>query len=234
MQGRRRGGRRRSAGRRLLEPLRQAVHPALSGRRGRPLQVGRAIGQGNLPIMTLNAIVQAIVPPPKYTIDSLFPCRVGGRASIRGVVVIERGDQELRQRLSLPAALRTLVENTDDAYGFPPFATFAPLIEIDGADYAALRQTERMVIARMLHGIERWQLRDPQRAWADTIPGLFADGPARPRLTPVMAGPATSQATCWAGVPGPSAADGEPVALGEAAFQPLTERPNGAEPLEVR
>ena len=30
-----------------------------------------------------------------------------------------------------------MIENTDDAYGFPPFRSFAPAISIDGDDYAA-------------------------------------------------------------------------------------------------
>jgi len=128
----------------IRQRLALQVQSRLHSKSGR--EVGRALGQGNLPIMTMNALVQALVPPPKYTIDSLFPCRVGGRARIRGVAVIERGETELRQQLSLPAMLRTLVENTDDAYGFPPFATFAPLIEIDGHDYEALRAAERRQI----------------------------------------------------------------------------------------
>jgi dolichol-phosphate mannosyltransferase len=189
----------------LRERMALSVQSRLHSKSGR--EVGRALGGGRLPIMTMNAIVQALVPPPKYAIDRLFPCRVGGRARIDGVVLIERGEPELCQQLSLSAALSFLIENTDDAYGFPPFATFAPRIEIDGRGYEALRLAEREAIERVVARIERWQLRDPSRSWADQLPNLLAQRPepepepdlepaARPPV-PVMAAPTAGPAWGW-------------------------------------
>ena len=43
---------------------------------------------------------------------------------------------------SADETVRRLIENTDDAYGFPPFSLFAPHIRINGDDYAALRKRE--------------------------------------------------------------------------------------------
>ena len=39
-----------------------------------------------------------------------------------------------------------LLENTDDAYTFPPFASFAPLLAFGELDYAALRARERELL----------------------------------------------------------------------------------------
>ena len=43
-------------------------------------------------------------------------------------------------------ALETLVDNTDDAYGFPPFRQMAPSIVIGEDDYAELRRKERAIL----------------------------------------------------------------------------------------
>jgi hypothetical protein len=176
----------------IRERLALSVQSRLHSKTGR--QVGRALGSGNLPIMTMNAIVQAIVPPPKYAIDKLFPCRVGGRAPIRSVVLIERGEPALSQRLSLAGAMSFLVENTDDAYGFPPFVTFAPEIRIGDEDYTALRSRERNLIARAVARIDRWQLRDPDRSWANQLPALMAasgDAATTPAAATATAGALT-------------------------------------------
>lgn len=155
----------------VRERLALSIQSRLHSKTGR--QVGRALGSGTLPIMTMNAIVQALVPPPKYAIDRLFPCRVGGRARIAGVTLIERGDAASLERLDHAAALQVLVENTDDAYGFPPFSTFAPQIRVGDQDYERLRATERQLIGQIIAGIDRWQLRDPERSWASRIPELM-------------------------------------------------------------
>ena len=50
-----------------------------------------------IPAATLNAVVQRLIPPPKYDIDRLIPtARVAPEAQIAGLVIIQRdGDFEL-------------------------------------------------------------------------------------------------------------------------------------------
>ncbi len=162
-----------------------SVQSRLHSKSGR--QVGRALGERNIPIMTVNSAVQAIVPPPKHRIQDLFDCEVGGRAPIRNVVLMERGEEEIRP-VDIDEAVRRLIENTDDAYGFPPFATFAPRIRIGDDDYETLRQKEVELLKQAISGALRWHLQVPGHGWADALPRLI-DGPGLVAVGPGMPEP---------------------------------------------
>ena len=160
-----------------------SIQSRLHSKSGR--EVGRSLGERNIPIMTMNSVVQAIVPPPKHRIEALFDCEVGGRAPIRNVVLMERGTNQL-EPVPLDEAARRLIENTDDAYGFPPFATFAPRIRIGDDDYETLRRKEVELLTLAISKARLWHLRVPGHEWADVLPSvidgtaLVAVGPGHP------------------------------------------------------
>jgi hypothetical protein len=133
--------------------------------------IGRSLGTLNVPIMAINSATQIAVPPPKYHITSLLDCEVRPRARIERVVFIERGE-EARERISLRPAVDLLIENTDDAYGFPPFATLAPHLRFGSSAYEALRKRERALLAQAISGGDIWRLRVPGHGWAELIPEL--------------------------------------------------------------
>lgn len=154
-----------------------SIQSRLHSKSGR--QVGRALGERNLPIMTVNSAVQFLVPPPKHRIENLFECQVGGRAPIRNIVLMERGAEEL-EPVSIDEAVRRLLENTDDAYGFPPFALFAPRIRIGGDDYEALRRKEADLLRSAILNARRWHLRVPGHEWAERLPAIIDQAPLVP------------------------------------------------------
>ena len=90
-----------------------------------------------------------LVPPPKYHITSLLDCVISERAPIGHVFLMERGEP-LQEELDVDGVIGQLIENTDDAYGFPPFSTFAPHIRIGDADYPELRRQEEQLLRRSL------------------------------------------------------------------------------------
>ncbi|MDQ3881315.1 MAG: GtrA family protein [Chloroflexota bacterium] len=147
-----------------------AIQSRVHSKSGRAF--GQVLGRLNIPIMSVNSAVQLMVPPPKYRIDALMAADIGERAPIGQVFLMERG-AALRERLTVAEALDQLIANTDDAYGFPPFATFAPHIRIGDADYAALRRTERELLARALQRATVWRLRVPGHEWAELLPELM-------------------------------------------------------------
>jgi hypothetical protein len=79
--------------------------------------------------------------------------------------------------MPIDRAVEQLIDNTDDAYGFPPFATFAPHIRIGGADYATLRAREVELLREALLGASLHRLRVPGHEWAEVLPELFASPP---------------------------------------------------------
>jgi dolichol-phosphate mannosyltransferase len=156
-----------------------AIQSRLHSKTGR--SVGQRLGRFNIPIMSINSVVQWLVPPPKYHINSLFDCEVGGEAPIRHVFLLERGEA-FREEISAEDAIDQLIDNTDDAYGFPPFATFAPHLRIGGDDYPTLRRTEREILAASLTDARIWRLRVPGHEWAEVLPGLIEARSRKNRL----------------------------------------------------
>ncbi len=90
----------------------------LHSRAGRA--VGMWLGAHNLPVMTLNALTQWLVPPPKYPIDRLVACPILQRTEINDVFVIERGPASSVADIPPTELVDELIDNTDEAYGFPP------------------------------------------------------------------------------------------------------------------
>lgn len=138
----------------------------------------------NLPIMGINAITQILIPPPKYTVDRLVPCRLGTSTEVKDLFVIERGTPALYDLDSADALERMLV-NTEDAYGFPPYRYLAPALRIGGLDHAELRAREREILAGFLSGVRTRVLASDSFGWADEIPRLLAGEQAQHVSQPV-------------------------------------------------
>ena len=142
--------------------------------------IGIALSRFNLPIMGINALTQILIPPPKYTVDRLIPCRMASACQVRELFIIERGHDRLAD-LDHDSALRQLIANTDDAYGFPPFRYLAPAIKIGGQDYHQLREAEREILSSFLSHLRMRALASDTFGWADEIPSLI-----RPEAEPAL------------------------------------------------
>ena len=167
--------------------------------------IGMALSRFNLPIMGINAITQMIIPPPKYTVDRLVPCRMTPSTKVSELFIIERGQPRLAD-LDHQSALDQLIANTDDAYGFPPFRHLAPAITIGGMDYQELRTAERGILASFLSHIRTRTLASDTFSWADDIPrllepaGSLAAGHLPGALVPLLA-PVNAAARADSGEP---------------------------------
>ena len=141
-------------------------------------QFGMRLAAMNLPIMTVNAMTQAVVPPPKYDVDRLVPCDVARRVDVSDLFIIERGLNEVAD-VTAGDALPELIDNTDDAYGFPPFATLAPTLVVGGMDYAQLRQREEELLAKALRHIRVRRVVRDDFGWPSAIRSLVAEDSIR-------------------------------------------------------
>jgi hypothetical protein len=127
------------------------------------------MAQFNVPMMALNAGVQMLIPPPKYMITELVDCEIGGRIPIRHVFLIERGSPALVAGVTPSEALVELLANTEDAYGFPPYAQLAPQLVINGQGYDDLRLKERAILSAALNAAEVTRLRVDDFSWPEMI-----------------------------------------------------------------
>jgi hypothetical protein len=134
--------------------------------------IALALSRFNLPIMGINAIAQILVPPPKYSVGQLVPCRMDSVTKVDELFIIERGTPQIGE-LGHAETLERMIENTDDAYGFPPFRYLAPAIVIDGQEYQQLRAREREILAGFLSSVRTRVIASDTFGWADEIPRLI-------------------------------------------------------------
>ncbi|MCW2598840.1 MAG: hypothetical protein JWM02_669 [Frankiales bacterium] len=137
---------------------------------------GRAFGtflaEHNLPIMGTNALTQIMIPPPKYDVRRLVECEIVSEVSVTDLFVIERG-VPASEPMGEAQVLQELIENTDDAYGFPPFRYFAPALVFGQDDYLTLRVKEQGILSTALEGIRGRRMVSDSFSWAQDISGLL-------------------------------------------------------------
>jgi glycosyltransferase involved in cell wall biosynthesis len=176
------------------EFLRLRVQSRLHSKQGRA--VGARLGSMNLPIMSLNAATQFLVPPPKYRAERLVPCEAVSEIRIEDLFIIERGPASHHRIDDREALLDELIDNTNDAYGFPPFRYFAPALVVDGLGYEELCAGERRILASAMAGVTAHRLAVPDYSWPDRISELLVGGVAAIRsdpLPPTVAGPSAAK-----------------------------------------
>jgi dolichol-phosphate mannosyltransferase len=133
--------------------------------------IGMRIGDRNLPVMTANALTQMLIPPPKYRADRLVSCDVVPSTTVRELFIIERGTPALHD-LGVAEALGELMDNTDDAYGFPPYRYLAPVLVVGGEEFDVLREREQRVLRSALERVRVRRMVSDTFGWADEIPDL--------------------------------------------------------------
>lgn len=143
------------------------IRSRLHSRTGRG--IGLALARLPLPIVTMSALVQALVPPPKYFADSLVEdVRRVGEASLRHVVILAKGDPEVRAAAP-DETLEALLANTEDAYSFPPFADLERVLTVRGHDVHELRERERETLRSALVRAERLSVAVDDYSWPERI-----------------------------------------------------------------
>jgi dolichol-phosphate mannosyltransferase len=152
------------------------VQSRLHSRSGRRFAL--ILARTHLPAATINAVVQLLVPPPKFHVERLVPgVEVAPEARLAGMVVIQRGGAG-QLVLDEREALETLMSNCEDAYGFPPYSAIeGSLRRRNGSD---LRDVERAIVASALSGVPAAVLRSESMDWWRRLPGVVHDwtGPA--------------------------------------------------------
>jgi glycosyltransferase involved in cell wall biosynthesis len=154
------------------------IQSRLHSKSGRSLAM--ALSRFNLPIMGINAITQMLIPPPKYTVDRLVPCQITSATRVSELFIIERGSPRMVD-VDKEEALTQLLENTEDAYGFPPYRYVAPAISIGEKSYHELRATERDILSRFLGHVRVRALASDSFSWADEIPQLIGQDDLPPQ-----------------------------------------------------
>ena len=124
-----------------------------------------------IPAATLNAVVQRLIPPPKYDIDRLIPtARVAPEAQIAGLVIIQReGDYEMQ--METDEALEILRENCEDAFGFPPYSKIEEFLQgMNGHD---LKVAERDIVTQAFGSVPATLIASSTMDWWQRLPAVM-------------------------------------------------------------
>jgi hypothetical protein len=124
-----------------------------------------------IPAATLNAVVQRMIPPPKYDIDRLIPtARVAPEAQIAGLVIIQReGDHQIQ--METDEALEILRENCEDAFGFPPYSKIEEFLQgMNGHD---LKAAEREIVTRAFGSVPATLIASSTMDWWQRLPAVM-------------------------------------------------------------
>jgi hypothetical protein len=152
-----------------LERLGLKVQSRLHSREGR--QLAFLLTKYHLPTASINAVIQRLVPPPKYHVERLVPgVQLGTTAKVEGLIIIQRGGTG-EQSLGSGEALEILLENCDDAYGFPPYETLERMLF--GLSSDDLRSRERELIEAALGSLPSCLMRSETLDWAERIPAIL-------------------------------------------------------------
>lgn len=130
------------------------------------------IKRSGLPAATINAVVQLLIPPPKYHVEKLVPgVKKSRQARLGGMAVIEKGPDG-QHRLGHQEATDILMTNCEDAYGFPPYE------ELEGFLHSSngrnLKPVERSIVAKALKGLPATLLRSEKMDWWQRIPAALS------------------------------------------------------------
>ncbi len=144
--------------------LRSLIH-SKTGR-----QFMHKLAKYNVPIFTLNTIGQAIIKPPKFKIESLLQSvTIQEKTQVKSLYFLERGGNEQMEEIPTKVALRKAIENSDDAFLFPPYADLIHHINIGGKTAKELLQEERSLLEKFLTGVNCWIIKSNKRAWYQMI-----------------------------------------------------------------
>jgi len=156
-----------------MERIALQIQSRLHSKSGR--HVGLELSKTNLPAATMNAIVQMLIPPPKYMVHRLIPkVTYANHAKLSHAVIIERGPEQ-EEFLTHDQAVKEFVRNAEDAYGFPPYPILVDFISTwEGQD---LHSKEQSIVAEALAAIPTVRIRDSKFNWWQRLP-VVANNPA--------------------------------------------------------
>jgi dolichol-phosphate mannosyltransferase len=149
---------------RMTLPFQSRIH-SRSGRR-----FAQKIGKSHLPAATINMFTQMVVPPPKYFVEKLVPnVKLNSKACLTGMFIIERGEEAILP-MKNSEAMQILLQNCEDAYGFPPYENVKEFLYcVYGYD---LHEKEQKIIDQALGLLPAKVIRSNSLNWWSQIPAF--------------------------------------------------------------
>ncbi|MGH9878993.1 MAG: hypothetical protein ACRD5H_15290, partial [Nitrososphaerales archaeon] len=125
----------------------------------------RRLGTHNVPIFTINAVGQTIIRPPKFKIeDVLQQVNILERTRVEKLYFLQREGEGI-SKIPAETAVTRAIENSDDAFLFPPYREMLNYINIGGKSAGRLLEEERDMLTKFLTSIDSFILKSETRSW---------------------------------------------------------------------
>jgi dolichol-phosphate mannosyltransferase len=125
----------------------------------------------NVPIFTVNTVGQRIVRPPKFRVeDILHTVNIKNKTDIKKLYFLETGSPE-QTEIVTSAKLSTskAIENSDDAFLFPPYSKLIEYITINGKSAKELLLEEANTLEKFLQNIKCYLTKSANKKWYPMI-----------------------------------------------------------------
>ncbi len=129
----------------------------------------RKLARYNVPIFTFNAVGQTLIRPPKFKIEDVMGCvKILDRTNVDTLCFLQLGGEEA-VNIPIETALANAIENSDDAFLFPPYRELLDYINIGGRSAKDLLKEEREMLRKFLQGISCYILRSSSKSWYQMV-----------------------------------------------------------------
>jgi hypothetical protein len=147
------------------------VRSMIHSKRGRKMM--RKLSNINVPFFTINAVGQLIFKPPKYRIDDLIAnARIMNKSKICDVVLLETSDEASRTTnfVTSEAAVEKAIENSDDAFLFPPFKEIMQYLRLGSKSADELLEAEKTMLKEFFSSVNCTMMkRDNESLYRDMM-----------------------------------------------------------------
>lgn len=153
------------------------IRSLIHSKTGRSLM--HKLADHNVPIFTINTIGQSRIKPPKYHIsDIIKDAKIKTKTTINSLFFLEKGSDhekvEKMERISVEDALKRAIENSDDAFLFPPYSDLIKYIRIENKTAYDLLEAEKKMMEELLSSIDCYILKSSERKWSEMILNKFS------------------------------------------------------------
>jgi len=135
-------------------------------------QFMRNLSKYNVPIFTINTIGQMIIKPPKFRINDISKSFKVKDKSIVDTLCFLKNDDEKVVDIKKETALEKAIENSDDAFLFPPYSELLTYIKINGKSAHELLQEERKMLESFLSGLICLELKSESKSWFKMVKAI--------------------------------------------------------------
>ncbi len=146
----------------------------------------RTIGRLNVPILTLNALGQMVVRPPKIFVEDLVRgMTASSQARPVAVCLLRKGGEKI-----VPAppdqALKELLINSEEAFGFPPYSDIWQNLVLNGRKASEFLEMEKALLEDLVNSAKCFWLYSDSRRW-DLMLNEIMDKVVKPTIATVPA-----------------------------------------------